>query len=132
MPEFRVNVDIKQKGQIFNAGASKAAAARMVIEINDALAMEGVTRVRAYLWRRYKRPTGYYDSNIAVSRRQVYRGITDNGVVYGPWLEGTGSRNKTSRFKGYRAFRTMKQELDRDKFKLAQPMVNDFVKRMNS
>jgi hypothetical protein len=132
MPEFRVNADVKQKGMIFNAGASKAAAARMVIEINDALAMEGVARVRAYLWRRYKRPTGYYDSNISVQRRQIYRGITDNGVVYGGWLEGISSRNKTTRFKGYRAFRTIKQQLDKDKYTLAQPMVTDFVKKMNS
>lgn len=31
--------------------------------------------------------------------------IHDNGVVYGPWLEGTGSRNASTRFKGYAAFR---------------------------
>lgn len=132
MPEFRVNVDIRQKGQIFNAGATKAASARMVIDLNEAIATEGVARIKSYLSRRYKNPTGYYNSNIVVSRRQIYRGITDSGVVYGGWLEGVSSRNKTTRFKGYRAFRTIKQELDKDKFKLAQPAVNDFIKKMNS
>jgi hypothetical protein len=131
MPEFRVNMDIKQKGQIFNASASKAQAARMVIEVNEGLAKEGVARIRAYLWRRYKHPTGYYNSNIVVSTRQTYRGITDNKVVYGGWLEGVSSRNKTTRFKGYRAFRTIKEELNRDKAKLAQPFVDAFIKKMN-
>jgi len=31
--------------------------------------------------------------------------ITDGGVVYGPWLEGVGSRNEVTRFKGYSSFR---------------------------
>lgn len=29
----------------------------------------------------------------------------ENNVIYGPWLEGTGSRNRTTRFKGYFTFR---------------------------
>jgi hypothetical protein len=31
--------------------------------------------------------------------------------VYGPWLEGVGSRNNTTRFKGYHAFRNAAQAL---------------------
>jgi len=37
--------------------------------------------------------------------------ITDNGVCYGPWLEGVGSRNETTRFKGYNSFRRTAQWL---------------------
>jgi len=53
-------------------------------------------------------------------------------VVYGGWLEGISSRNKTTRFKGYHAFRVMKEQLNRDKYDLAQPAVTDFVKKMNN
>jgi hypothetical protein len=35
------------------------------------------------------------------------------GPVYGPWLEGVGSRNATTRFKGYRAFRKAANALER-------------------
>jgi len=31
--------------------------------------------------------------------------LDDDGVVYGPWLEGTSQRNRTSRFKGYAIWR---------------------------
>lgn len=38
--------------------------------------------------------------------------IGDGGVIYGPWLEGTGSRNQSTRFKGYAAFRRTTQWLN--------------------
>jgi hypothetical protein len=38
-------------------------------------------------------PTGYYQSKITVERAGTGYRVTDQGVVYGPWLEGTGSRN---------------------------------------
>ena len=40
-----------------------------------------------------------------IKRDSLHAIIWDSGVVYGPWLEGVGSRNETSRFKGYRMFR---------------------------
>ena len=131
MPNFRLNVTANHKGQIFSSAATKAAASRMVVAINDALAEEGVNRVRARLKTVLRNPTGFYESNIMVERREVYRGVTDNGVIYGPWLEGTGSRNKTTRFKGYRTFRTVKQDLDRDKARLSQPYVDAFVRSVS-
>jgi hypothetical protein len=130
MPTFRVNVKTSQKGQIFNKSKTKAAAARMVIAINEALAQEGVNRVKARLDSSLKRPTGYYKSNIQVDRRSTYRGVTDSGVPYGGWLEGVDSRNKTTRFKGYHAFRIAQDSLNRDKERLAQPMVNQFINEM--
>lgn len=60
-------------------------------------------------------PTGYYQRNIAIQRRQDYMHVvTDEGVVYGGWLEGTSSRNRSSRFKGYSAFRRATQQGERD------------------
>ena|ERR1700748_2377532 len=130
MPKTRINVSIQQKGQIFSAAATKAAAARLVININDAIAQEGVNRVKQRLGQVLKHPTGYYESRIQVERRSVYRGISDGGVSYGGWLEGVDSRNKTTRFKGYHTFRDIKQGLDKDKEKLAQPFVNKFISEM--
>lgn len=132
MPKARVNVRIRQKGAVFNAAQTKAAATRMVTSINDVIAQEGVRRVKSRLAQVLQNPTGYYESRIQADRRSQYRGISDGGVVYGGWLEGVDSRNKTTRFKGYRTFRIVMQELNRDKEKIAQPIVDQFVREMNS
>jgi hypothetical protein len=131
MPSFRVNVKSEHKGMVFKVAPSKAAAQRMVIAINEAIAQEGVNRVRARLGEVLQNPTGYYESRIAVERRQIYRGVWDQNVIYGPWLEGTGSRNRTTRFKGYRTFRTVKQALDQDSRTISQPLVEQYVREMN-
>jgi hypothetical protein len=131
MPQFRVNVTIQQKGALFNTAASKAAAARMVTNINEALAKEGVNRVKHRLGQVLQNPTGYLESKIQTVKGSTYRGVSDGGVVYGGWIEGVDSRNKTTRFKGYRTFRTVQQTLARDKEQIAQPFVNKFVSEMN-
>lgn len=130
MPRVRINMSVTQKGPIFDAAVSKAAGRRMVIAINDAIAREGVHRALVYLGSVLRNPTGYYESNIRVERRAIQRTVTDNDVVYGGWLEGIDSRNRTTRFKGYWTFRKMKQSLERDKVKLAQPYVYRFVREM--
>lgn len=56
----------------------------------------------------FKHPTGYYESNVRVKNTSSGHEVWDGGhggPVYGPWLEGVGSRNATTRFKGYHAFR---------------------------
>lgn len=58
-----------------------------------------------------RRQTPYYRTKIRVSSNRV----DDSNVIYGPWLEGTGSRNKTTRFKGYFTFRRIKTQIDRRK-----------------
>lgn len=121
---------VEQKGILFEHSKTKAAAARMVVKINEALAQEGVNRVRARLSTVLRNPTGYYESNIAIERRSTYRGVTDSGVPYGGWLEGVDSRNKTTRFKGYHTFRIVRSSLARDKERIAQPMVDNFIQEM--
>lgn len=61
-----------------------------------------------------RRQTPYY--RLQVAARQTPPGwvITDGGVVYGPWLEGVSRRNQTTRFKGYRTFRTIAQRMQRE------------------
>lgn len=132
MPQFRVNVKVQQRGLIFNAAASKAAARRAVIEVNEAIAQEGVDRVQRRLDQVLVHPTGYYRSRVTVERREIYRGVSDSNVIYGGWLEGVSSRNRTTRFKGYRTFRTVKQELDRDSVQIATPVVHKLVKELSS
>jgi hypothetical protein len=131
MPQWRVNMKMDQRGPIFDVAASKRAAKRMVVDVNDAIAVHGVKLVRAQLKRVLQNPTGYYESRIAVERREIHRGVWDQRVAYGGWLEGVDSRNRTTRFKGYRTFRIVKQQLDNESRRIAQPIVDRFVAQMN-
>lgn len=80
--------------------------------MTDDLGDEGVRRVRERLGRVLKHPTGYYSSRIVKTTRMDEADVTDSRVVYGPWLEGIGSRNQQTRFKGYRTFQITSQLLD--------------------
>jgi hypothetical protein len=128
MPKIRMNIEIKQKSRIFNKAHTKAVATRAVTAANEALADEAYRRVRARLSQVLKNPTGYYESRIQVTRGTQMRGVDDGGVVYGGWLEGVDSRNKTTRFKGYRTFRTIKQEMQREKGRIAEPIVRRLIR----
>lgn len=130
MPTIRMNMSVTQHGPIFDAAVSKAAARRMIIAINDAIAREGVNRAQITMRADFKHPTGYYQSHVVVQRRTIARLVTDQDVVYGGWLEGITERNKSSRFKGYWTFRRMKQSIDRDKIKIARPLVRRFIREM--
>lgn len=131
MPKFDVRITVEQRGTIFNAGATRAAARRMVTSITEDLAQEAVHRVRQRLHQVLQNPTGFYESKITIDRKTTNRAVWDSGVVYGGWLEGVDPRNATTRFKGYSTFRRINQEMDRDAAKLAQPAVDQFVKDMN-
>lgn len=56
--------------------------------------------------------------------------IHDSRVVYGPWLEGIGSRNETSRFKGYAMFRNAHQQVERLKQGMLQHRVSQALGRL--
>lgn len=131
MPAFRLNVSARHKGALFSAGATQAAGRRLVTGMNDLLAQEGVRRVKARLRQVLQNPTGYYESRIQVDRRGDYRGISDGGVVYGGWLEGVDSRNKTTRFKGYRTFRIVRQDMNKDKERIVSPLMAQYIREMN-
>lgn len=130
MPKWRVNMKQDQRGPIFDTAATKTAARRMIVDINDAIAVEGVKLVRSRLKTVLRNPTGFYSSRIAVERRETYRGVWDQRVAYGGWLEGVDSRNKTTRFKGYRTFRLVKQQLDNQSRAIAQPIVDRLVSEL--
>lgn len=57
--------------------------------------------------------------------------VTTDLATYGPWLEGTGSRNETTRFKGYHGFRRAGQELDRVAESIADEAMRPYAEEMN-
>ncbi len=88
----------------------------------DAVAERLLTVVQGNMRTSFRHPTGYYYSRVVNERRGSRdRVVTDNGVIYGPWLEGVGKRNRTTRFKGYANFRRAGQQVEREAPAIAGP-----------
>lgn len=105
-------VKVTASGPVFD-GRAQAAVARYVDDARDEIAAYGEAEVLAELGVVLRHPTGYYESHIRSERVTADTDrIGDSGVVYGPWLEGTGSMNfPVTRFKGYGHWRRTKQIL---------------------
>jgi hypothetical protein len=99
----------------------------------DRIANETERRVHILQAQYFKRPTGYYGRHIVNQDMGSQHVIHDSGVVYGPWLEGVGSRNfPHTRFKGYSIMRkTTRAMQDRAK-QLALPVIVEMCEAMNA
>lgn len=75
-------------------------------------AKRGLQMLRGEFHTHFCMPTGYYESQVHVETEAGGYKLTDGGVIYGWWLEGVGSRNATTRFKGYSIFRRVGQALE--------------------
>jgi hypothetical protein len=96
------------------AGAVPHAVDAAVLETLDYVSTQALADVHYVLDRSIQHPTPYYETQINRKREhQDAFSVNDRGVIYGPWLEGVSSRNQTTRFKGYAAFRRATQEAER-------------------
>lgn len=94
------------------------------------VAQQGYSEVMGILNREIRNPTPYYETQILVQPIQEDLVVHDRGVVYGPWLEGVGSRNQATRFKGYHAFRRATQKLEREAPVLAERLLPKYLARL--
>ena len=74
--------------------------------------------------------TGNYRRNVSSSVRSLVGTVHDNGVIYGPWLEGTSSRN-SARFPGYASFRRAAQDTQKHALDTLSKYIKKFVRKMN-
>ena len=75
---------------------------------------------------------GNYSRNIqgeVTSNTAAY--ISDGGVTYGSWLEGTSSRNNTTQFKGYALFRKTSTWLQKEVYKHRKRFEREYARRLN-
>lgn len=83
----------------------------MLEEARQEIGDQGREDVREILRRDVRNATPRYENQIATEERAGTTVVHDGGSVYGPWLEGTSGRNRSTRFKGYAAFRRTVQAL---------------------
>lgn len=123
-------VTITLRGPIFD-GRAEQAARELTGEILDRVAGHAMEGVQHNLDTSLRHPTPYYETQINVrSTAAEARVVNDRGVVYGPWLEGTGSRNRTTRFKGYASFRRARDRTQRAVPGIAGNLIRKYRARM--
>jgi hypothetical protein len=124
-----MNIDAHSTGPLTDGRAAEAARA-FTHAAEDQIAQDGVDMVHAALHEVLRHPTGYYESHIRADNLGADPVIDDGGVIYGPWLEGVGSRNRTTRFKGYFTFRRVTQQLQSRAGEIAERVLPEYLRRM--
>lgn len=124
-----MSVEVTYKGPLFSEDPVKVVD-DMIDRIETELGQVVVDQIKARLDSVLQHPTGYYKSNITATNAADSILVSDRGVVYGPWLEGISSRNKTTKFKGYSTFRRVTQEVNAQVDKYAEPIVERELGRL--
>jgi hypothetical protein len=102
------DVRVETKGPVFD-GRAKGALLIILEQAKWEVGMAALSQVHLLLDQSIRNPTPYYETQITIDRQRDDVVVHDRGIIYGPWLEGTGSRNRTTRFKGYASFRRATQ-----------------------
>lgn len=122
----------RELGPIFDGRAQRAAHGYCE-ELEDDLADQAVDELHKEFDLHFKHPTGYYKSQVKVRYGSGEKVVDDGGVVYGPWLEGVGSRNfPATRFRGYASFRRVFQRIDKRSKAYAERLLRTkWIRRMD-
>ena len=98
-------VEVHTHGPIFSRAITDAVMSDVDHETEKELADAVYDTVQRNMRRAFKAPRPYYWTRVTKERSGAGWEVHDTGIIYGPWLEGTGSRNQTTRFKGYAHWR---------------------------
>lgn len=105
-------ISVKTRGNVFNGKAELVISSR-VQACAKSVAEYAEEQIHNRLGQVLQHPTGAYEDRINVRGVNQYAyAVNDDNCIYGPWLEGTGSRNSpVTRFRGYSTFRLVAQDL---------------------
>lgn len=125
-----MDVKVTMTGPLLDGMAPKEIDAFMA-EATETVAQEGLDMVRRELRSVLRDPTGHYESKVQTNQVRDDFVVNDSGVVYGPWLEGVSSRNRSTRFKGYSTFRRTAQRLQDRAVEIAERVLPEYLRRLN-
>ncbi len=125
-----MSYDVIVSGPMFN-GVAQEHVDVMLDEILQEVGDYALYQWRMNLEDSWREATGAYLAQTNLAHRENSLVTNDHGSLYGPWLEGTGSRNPETRFKGYAAARRATQTVQRKTKQLGQPYVDKWVARIN-
>lgn len=115
--------------------ADRSAVSHYIRDAEGAVANAAYRKVRAFqsLFFRYDSsvPTGRAGGAVKTLAQGDHHVVTQGDIVYGAWLEGVGSRNATTRFKGYAIFRRTTASIDRQAVTIAQPFIDRMCRELS-
>ena len=121
-----INISVQAHGPLFT-GELQRRIPEAMHEAQQEIATIGADHLRDDLGRPpFKHPTGWYRSHVTQKMLGQNWAIWDSGVIYGPWLAGTSSRNASSRFKGYAHWRRAITFVNR----IAKPTTEKIIARV--
>lgn len=125
-----ITVTIDRGGPFFDGRATKQIQ-NACDAIEQRVATIGASMIRTELHKVLRIETPYYRLQNEAAPDPPGWKIWDRGVIYGPWLEGVGSRNfPVTRFKGYATYRRTFQAIDRRAGVIAQYTIREFLPGM--
>jgi hypothetical protein len=126
------DVQITAHGPLFD-GRAEAEVARFLDEAKEMVAEAAKKAVDRNLEKSIRHPGSppYYQSQINVATKDRNPVVNDAGVIYGWWLEGTGSRNApVTKFAGYHSFSRAEHEVDAAQDAIVGPALVRLVARL--
>lgn len=128
---MNITIDIDRHGPLFD-GRADHEIDQMLHDARQQVAQQGLANWQQYLDRSIKHPTPYYETQVNIAEHGDEFLINDRDIVYGPWLEGVGSRNfPRTRFKGYASLRKAFALLETQAGMLIARVVARFIEEMN-
>lgn len=122
---------VEAHGPLFDGRAQHEVRA-FLHDATEQVAAQGLADWQFNLDRSIRHPTPYYETQVHLQRVAEDRvEVNDGGIIYGPWLEGVGSRNRTTRFKGYASFRRAVQSASQKAPAIIARIAQRFVDRWN-
>jgi len=122
---------VNVSGPIFNHLADHEAA-QLTADVNQQVSQQAYANWMGFLDSSIRHPTPYYETQVNIHEENpTHRVVNDRGIIYGPWLEGVGSRNKSTRFKGYFSLRRAVSATTARIPALIERVARPFVERMN-
>lgn len=120
------------QGGLFDGGW-EAGMTELVVDITSAVADTALDTWRANLEANIRVNHQRYISTTRVDVADTKATVHDGGSVYGPWLEGQGSRNfPVTRFRGYDSAREAAEKVGALADEIGEPVVVRFVEGMNA
>lgn len=124
-------VSVEKSGPLFDGRADRKLR-EMQNEIGRRVAIVGASMIRTELAGVLKHETPHYRLQNEATVDPPGWKIWDRGVIYGPWLEGTGSRNfPKTRFRGYSTYRRTTQRIDARAGVIAEYTCREFIPGMS-
>jgi len=129
-------IHVNERGPLFS-GVAEAELAAAVLAVQEEVASYAEFQWQMNMTESFQNPSEppRYQSHVNILKRGgdlvVNDGYPGSGLVYGPWLEGIGSRNASTRFKGYFALRRAANSVAQKTAAIAKPIIDAFITKAN-